>query len=202
MPNCHTLSCLSLWAETTCESLWSLNVFKPRQNMKPHWKAWAVQTTACNSQIDSLTCGPLHQILLPSNGPFRFAILTSGDSKILLQPRKTDKQLQRPHPKVPLQTKVDNHFYCILGQLYLSLSPGPAKPTMKKNKPNPLPLQAACPTERTMCSMVGSTQEQVKTAEAQVAVIGKCLNIQSAKTYENIIRISCSMLFLYFSAKC
>ncbi len=124
------------------------------------------------------------------------------DSKILLQPRKTDKQLQRPHPKVPLQTKVDNHFYCILGQLYLSLSPGPAKPTMKKNKPNPLPLQAACPTERTMCSMVGSTQEQVKTAEAQVAVIGKCLNIQSAKTYENIIRISCSMLFLYFSAKC
>ena len=33
-----------------------------------------------------------------------------------------------------------------------------------------------CPTERTMCSIVGSTQEHVNTAEAHVAVMGKCLN--------------------------
>lgn len=76
--------------------------FQTTSKNSAHWKAWAVQTTACNRQIDSLTWCP-HQIPLPSNGPFQFAILTWRGFKNLA----ANKQLQRPHPKVPLQTKVD-----------------------------------------------------------------------------------------------
>ena len=126
--------------------------------------------------------------MVPSNLPSWH----DGVSKILLQTNNFKGLILRFHCK----RKSTNHFYCVLGSSRPTLSQSLSRQANNQNnKPNPLPLQAACPTERTMCSMVGSTQEQVKTAEAQVAVIGKCLKIHSTEIISNHQKNSCSCTF-------